>query len=312
MINLKINKQSIISSITKVAIIFSAYLLGLKFIDQYWQPFLLFRWTTIDTIVIILLQLLLLGLSSLGWKKTIELNKGESISYTGAVEQTALILIGKYLPGKVWGIALRASTAKSFNLTSRHILTSSLFEMTMSLYTTCFFSVALLLSLHSLFASMVLITLCVFFSPLAINCGTYLLKRAGAIINKNLELGRAATHQKPQLLRITLLYLCIWCVTIVIFYQTLKVAGQVIKIETFVFISGAYLLSVAIGFVAIFSPGGIGVREGVFTIIASSVIDTTQAIEIALVLRAWNCGYDIFASIIGLMAFTKRLNTQET
>jgi len=71
---------------------------------------------------------------------------------------------------------------------------------------------------------------------------------------------------------------------------------------------GAYALSVLAGFVAIFAPGGIFVREAAFCVLVSSILEYEYAIQLALVIRLWAVAYDIFFGVIGLLLVNSRLD----
>jgi uncharacterized membrane protein YbhN (UPF0104 family) len=55
------------------------------------------------------------------------------------------------------------------------------------------------------------------------------------------------------------------------------------------------------GFVVIFAPGGLGVREGMMTLLLSSIIPTPLAIAISFVARVWMTLFEIVVFFIGLL-----------
>lgn len=63
-------------------------------------------------------------------------------------------------------------------------------------------------------------------------------------------------------------------------------------------IAAAFLLAVASGMLAIIAPGGIGVREVVLVSIASQWIETTQAVFIAALLRILSSLLDVIAGVV--------------
>lgn len=58
-------------------------------------------------------------------------------------------------------------------------------------------------------------------------------------------------------------------------------------------LSAYYITSVLAGFVAVFTPGGIGVREGVFVAWAGDLVGYSSAIVLAIFMCLWSTVYDI-------------------
>jgi hypothetical protein len=55
------------------------------------------------------------------------------------------------------------------------------------------------------------------------------------------------------------------------------------------------------GFVVIFAPGGLGVREGMMTLLLRSFIPTPLAIAISFIARVWMTLFEIVVFFIGLI-----------
>jgi hypothetical protein len=81
-------------------------------------------------------------------------------------------------------------------------------------------------------------------------------------------------------------YLVSWCIfgfSFHVFLGFLGLQGDLSLLEA----SGVLSGSVSIGFLAFFSPGGIGVREGVMVFLLEGIYPTSTAVFISLVTRLW-------------------------
>jgi uncharacterized membrane protein YbhN (UPF0104 family) len=76
------------------------------------------------------------------------------------------------------------------------------------------------------------------------------------------------------------------------FFVALAVDPQ-LSWSTLPFIVGAANLATAVSMVAIFAPGGLGVREGILTVLLSIVMPTELAFASAIVLRLWSIIIDL-------------------
>ncbi|MBS0214177.1 MAG: flippase-like domain-containing protein [Proteobacteria bacterium] len=75
-------------------------------------------------------------------------------------------------------------------------------------------------------------------------------------------------------------------------------------------VAGAFLLAVAAGMLAIFAPGGIGVREAALVGLASRWIGTEQAIFITALLRILNTLLDMGAGSVAVLSGKRMKNTE--
>jgi hypothetical protein len=64
------------------------------------------------------------------------------------------------------------------------------------------------------------------------------------------------------------------------------------------------------GFIAIFAPAGIGVREAVFLIFLTPLVGNGNAVLISLMMRLFQTSYDLFIAGIGVVFFQKWKKTQ--
>jgi hypothetical protein len=66
-------------------------------------------------------------------------------------------------------------------------------------------------------------------------------------------------------------------------------------------LSGIYAISFTAGYLAFFAPAGLGVREGVLTLLLSLFIPTPVAIGISLLSRLWLIGIELVILVVFLI-----------
>ena len=63
----------------------------------------------------------------------------------------------------------------------------------------------------------------------------------------------------------------------------------------------AYTLAWITGSVAIFAPGGLGVREGVMTLLLSPILPVPLAIALSFITRVWITVFEAVVFFVGLI-----------
>jgi uncharacterized membrane protein YbhN (UPF0104 family) len=80
--------------------------------------------------------------------------------------------------------------------------------------------------------------------------------------------------------------------------------------EVFLYCVGALAVSAAVGMLAVFAPGGLGVREAILVVLLSAVMPTEVALATAVVTRVWSIGVDLL--FLGLAATGARIRRGST
>jgi uncharacterized membrane protein YbhN (UPF0104 family) len=66
-------------------------------------------------------------------------------------------------------------------------------------------------------------------------------------------------------------------------------------------IAGAFSLAVTLGMLAIFAPGGIGIREVVFVLLCGPWLDGNAALLLAAAMRILAVIFDLFAGAVAVL-----------
>ena len=196
--------------------------------------------------------------------------------------------LAKYIPGKIWGVAGRIYLGAHYNVSKRSLLIGSLLHAaisTISGITLGVFIISLVLNpAYNFFYLLVfpLIGLVILFNP------KYFYQTLNFVIKK---IGRKPITRYYHLNKQQLLFLYLQ----VLLVQILNGTAMFFMMRSFVEAPGNIWLGVVgitvfanvSGFLAVFSPGGIGVREGILTFLMKSYYSVGLAALISLLARFW-------------------------
>lgn len=190
--------------------------------------------------------------------------------------------LGKYIPGKIWQFFMMAYMAKDKGLSAGKAFSAAFVGQMLSItagiliaFVTIGFSFKKYIANPIYIVSFILFIcfiLTLFIKP-------QLVEKSGNLIAK--KLGRASTLKlefNPKKLVIFIsAYSVIWVLVGVSFFIICRSLINV-GLEKLPFTIGAFSASVVIGFLTLFAPGGIGVREGLITILLPKGEITTPTI----------------------------------
>ncbi|MEO0094025.1 MAG: lysylphosphatidylglycerol synthase domain-containing protein [candidate division WOR-3 bacterium] len=236
----------------------------------------------------LILAFLFLGLNFLigayGWKCILSYF-AEKITFKQSIQIIAYALLGKYLPGKVWAILGRIYLAKEIGIAERHSALSVVIETAYLLISAFALFLISLLFYPSLLAKTYLllilipITVILIFPPIFNRVVNFLLVRLKQQpVSFNIKLNQAVV--------LFLLYLSAWVAAGIGLYF-LIIAFYPLDWKALFIFPGAFSLSWIIGFVVIFAPGGLGVREGLFALLIDPIVPKALNILISFLSRIW-------------------------
>jgi hypothetical protein len=210
---------------------------------------------------------------------------GERLSLGRSIRILAYSNFGKYMPGKVWALLGRVYMAKSAGVAERHSAASVFIETAYLLISAlALFLVSLvfypgLLAKTYFLLALIPVTLAMLYPPLFNRFVNFLLK---------------LVHQPPVTFRLNLgqalvlfvLFVFSWiALGLGLYFLTLLLYP--VKLSAMLVFPGAFSLSWIIGFIVIFAPGGLGVREGLFALLLDPVVHGGMNVVISLLSRVW-------------------------
>lgn len=228
------------------------------------------------------------------WKYLLS-SYGESIRFPQAYRIYFQANLGKYLPGKVWQLASMVFLCREIDIRPGKSLPASLYNQ----------AAAMLAGLVLLGAVLPTVS-----GDAGEGFLWYIVTAAGLFLfvafpdfltwgmNRGLRLlGKEEIDERID--RKTVLgslvgYIFSWCVFGLAFHTLIRFLGLRGNIS-FLEATGIFSGSVSIGFLAFFSPGGIGIREGIMAFFLKDAFPVSTALYISLVARLWITAVELLA-----------------
>ena len=230
---------------------------------------------------------------------------GQQRTHTDAFIDMGLIAIGKYVPGKIWGLLLRGSFDQQRIKLDKNKAAISILEQIFSLCLGMIYVLLLILFQHYLDLSKFF----VFCFLLAAVISLPVLP----IVSSGLDrVERLSIRLTPPITSIRFLlglgYALLWTLSSIPILILMQATIPLGLSET-LSISAAFLASMIIGWVALFAPGGIGVRESIFVLLAPNFLSWQEALYWIALHRGLYTLFDaIYGAIcLGLLASRSKL-----
>lgn len=248
----------------------------------------------------ILLQIAFMTYASLLWARLLNQTTQHKISLKESFIQINAVTIGKYIPGKIWGLVARGSRLKSAGLTTKDYVKASFMEQYL-LILGC-------LILTSISAPLLIIHPLSSLAPATTPCGILLAHKLQKFffkryntITKNAEDEIPITISLYDFTKLSIMYTLLWVSSGLVFYGVaLSTTNINPTTQNFTSAINANAIGVTAGFLALFSPGGIGIREGSIAAIISPSMGLKIAIYIAIVYRAFTIASELICGAIAL------------
>lgn len=239
-----------------------------------------------------------------GWSQIVaELD--EKIPYAKALYILSASQVAKYLPGGIWYTLGRVYLGKSANIREEIGLLSVVFETFLLMLTNLvifliainFVSSEPVLSpwLSILFIVVILILLYPPLLNLLLNFALRLIKRPKVTLRA----------KYTNILKLSAYFFGVWFCQIAGFYALINSIYPV-PLTQLAQVTTAYTLSWITGFIVLFAPGGLGVREGMMSLLLASILPSPLAVAISFIARIW---ITLFETIMFLVSLVIRHRT---
>lgn len=239
------------------------------------------------------LQFSFWAISSLLWKGLVEKFSHHKVPFLESYFQLCLVNLGKYFPGKVWGMIARGAYLKQrYAISSQAIIQTTYVEQLFLLGS----GASLACMLYGvLYSSPPAFALAFVFFIATITGSTHLqsiLKFLDRAIPRLLLSARFGSPDTIltfwQSLGYSLLYAVVWvflgAVLYAIYFALFPVAFSTQQALATVL---SCVVGFTAGFLAIFAPGGVGVREAVSSSILAGFMPLADAVMLMLIFRIW-------------------------
>jgi uncharacterized membrane protein YbhN (UPF0104 family) len=202
------------------------------------------------------------------------------LNYRDALTITSVTQLGKYLPGGIWHIAGKLGIYKARQISLKKATQAIIFENVWLLSSAFVIGVVLLMMSSKDVLCKLDQHFCDVNVQLLITVILPILWVAGLYIFEKLFFKDSDVSIKDFVIKFVLM-IAIWLSFGVSFWLIFPKIGTSFLIP----ITGAFSLSWAIGYVAIFAPGGIGVREYLITIMLASFFSSQEVAIYAIMHR---------------------------
>jgi len=253
----------------------------------------------------VFMQIIYWLVSSFCWKQTLFASSATSIPLRKSFFQVLTVQFGKYIPGKIWGIAARSYQLSLSNINYAQSSHATILEQILMAHTgaLCGLYGWILIFKPSLRWVVVLLA----FGSLILIPKFYeqLLLWSTALYQRVKHRKVASDHRSISTsgyFKLFSIYLLDWlslgCVELFIY---LALFNQTLTADFTILLLSANAFGVIAGFFVFFIPGGIGVRESVTAGILSFIIPITDAALLVIVFRLWLICAELIAGAIYLL-----------
>ncbi len=236
------------------------------------------------------------------WRAVLATVSTGRLTLTQSFTQIVLMGIGKYLPGKVWGMVARGAHGREHGIEGEATLLATYYEQATLLHAALLVSATMLAWLYRLPWLIVAAAATLVLGPALLTrlwrAFVWLARRLRRMAKppslKHLPLG--------TYLSLTAAFALTWVLNgavLAALYQGLF--DRPFTPEIFAALLLANTVGITVGFFALFAPGGIGVREAVTGALLLPHMSLADAALLSVVYRFWLVAWDLVLG--GLFAF---------
>jgi uncharacterized membrane protein YbhN (UPF0104 family) len=298
-------KKTLIRAVQVIIILVIFYFLARSIVAN-WTQVKDFNWEFDYPLLILSFALQLVGLCWLVkiWQRMLS-HTGSRVSYLKLFKVWFFANLGKYLPGKVWQFMGMIYMLEKQGVPKQSSLSTGVLAQAFSVMSGLLVSVIFLgASLYSQFFSkepaLLAVGIVLGLAILVIGCYPKALEKTinlGLRIVKRQEIA-LDIRAKDVIIYISL-YSASWLLyglAFLIFVKSMAPAS----FNMYPTLTGAFAFSLNVGFLAVFTPGGIGVREGVLVLLLSSLFPLPISTLISLLSRLWMTAGELLCFLVAV------------
>ena len=237
------------------------------------------------------------------WRAVLATVSVGRLTLTQSLTQIVLIGIGKYLPGKIWGMVARGAHGRHHGIDGEATLLATYYEQATLLHAAVLVCAAMIAWLYGQHWLAVAGTASLFLGPVLLTgmwrMIAWLARRIRRMASPPRLLARLPLRSYVLL---TLAYAWIWLLSgAVLAVLYLACFNRPLTAEMLGTLTLANTAGITAGFFALFAPGGIGVREAVTGALLTQHMSLADAALLSVVYRLWLVAWDLVLG--GLFAF---------
>jgi uncharacterized membrane protein YbhN (UPF0104 family) len=227
------------------------------------------------------------------------------VTFSDSVASIGLTIFGKYLPGKIWMIVGRStyiSIKSSKDIKQLTLL--SVYAQFIALWTGLLLGFIGLILLGGFYLwgwltlTLLVVLTTLIFSPYF---WKYPLKLYNVILRRDISIPHLSIQKLLLLIPWYSFYWILWSIGFYLMIKSLAIH------EFHILMGLGFPLAGTLGIMAIFAPGGLGVREGIMTgYLVLSNFSFQEAATVAVTSRLWFLAGEIFIFLLGLCLHKKK------
>ena len=226
-----------------------------------------------------------IALVAAGWRMVLDgmsykIGLGESIKIRTVSD------LGRYLPGKIWCVVGRAFWCEKAGIPKRDAFVSTIIEIALNMASGLIIFIIFLpfMTISSaLVIPAVIVLALAFFLLIEPRAFSSVANR----VLRKLKMQEIEVRISRKKILLTLAYfVATWAVFGVSFYMFLN-SFYAMPLASMGVMTGIFAFSFVIGFVVLIAPGGLGVREGVMSLLLAAFMPLPLAIAVSLLSRVW-------------------------
>lgn len=274
-----------------------------RYLRAHWDQLRIAREAAlVPLLVTTLLQFCFWLASAMFWRTIVRVVSGGSLTLKEGWFHIVLVAMGKYIPGKVWGMLARGTDMARRGIGAEAATRATVYEQLILLHSSVLLCAVLTAGLAGngwawglAIAAMLLLPLS---GPLqswaytGIRVLAERLRKDGFAFEPKMVPARTYAA-------LVAAYCLIWMLNGLVLaglYYTFF--GNGFDLNVLATLVLATVVGVTVGFFAFFAPGGIGVREAAISAVLVSVMRADQAVMISLLFRVWLVALDGLLGIV--------------
>lgn len=241
------------------------------------------------------------------WRIVLRAISGHELRFSAAYRILTLANLGKYIPGKIWTVSGMVYLVGLEGVPAKPALVSSALHQAFTLIPGAAFATSILG-----------IGIWGTVSPWAVGIGMALgiLLLYPPLFRWMMNLALRVFGREPITFELSFarafglfwFYVAAWVLYGASFWC--MNAGIGLPDAPFWPVSAAYCAAYIVGFVALFAPGGLGVREGVLAVVLAPYLPAGLAVAVAVVSRFWMTLVELGGMVPVLFGYGKRTSSQ--
>lgn len=237
-------------------------------------------------------------------KETTNLTNKELNPFLSGWAFFQLSQLGRYLPGKVGQFLVMFSLSNKFGIQKKGAVIATCFQLAFQCAMGGFIGFLVLRNtdvapiLHDLLAKLqisgktALLIGTIAISTLGASILFFFRKRIRETFAHLMQQNFRAMFLTSGILRLISGYLLLWGLLGTAFFLFIKSLAPVSASQLLV-VTGTYAIAWSIGILSVITPGGLGVREGILSLLLTSVLPPATATLIALLSRLWTISAEL-------------------